>query len=83
MAKVIDLRDSKPDVVGRPCSTEGHGGVEADIRCSRCHEAYCARCILNSPATHGKPLCTECALIVSGVHHKRTRPVAATGRSKR
>jgi len=80
--KVIDLREATPDVLGRPCSTDGHGDVGAALRCSRCHEAYCARCILNSPATHGKPLCTECALIVSGVHHKRTRPVSA-GRSKR
>ena len=81
--KVIDLRDPKPDVVGQACSTEGHGDLEAAIRCSRCHESYCAHCILDSPATHGKPLCTECALIVSGVHHKRTRTAVPVGRSKR
>jgi hypothetical protein len=72
VAKVIDLRDSDPEVAGRVCMTDGHGNVEAETRCSRCHEFYCRRCILQSPATHDKPICTECALIVSGVHHKRT-----------
>lgn len=81
--KVIDLRDPEPEAMGRACSTEGHGDVAAAIRCSRCHEIYCRRCILQSPATHDKPLCTECALIVSGVHHKRTRTAAAAGRPKR
>ena len=76
-AKVIDLRDPQPDVLSRSCSTDGHGDVTADTRCSRCHEVYCRRCILQSAATHDKPLCTECALIVSGVHHKRTRQPAA------
>ena len=71
--KVIDLRDSEADVIDRACSTDGHGNVAAETRCSRCHEIYCRRCILQSAATHDKPLCTECALIVSGVHHKRSR----------
>jgi hypothetical protein len=83
--KVIDLRepDPEPDAMRRACSTDGHGNVGAETRCSRCHEVYCRRCILQSAATHDKPLCTECALIVSGVHHKRTRPVAHSGRPKR
>jgi len=81
--KVIDLRDPDADVIGRACSTDGHGDVSAVTRCSRCHEAYCQGCILQSTATHDKPLCTECALIVSGVHHKRTRPLAVPARGKR
>ena len=71
--KVIDLRDTENEVTGRACSTEGHGNIAAETRCSCCHEVYCRRCILQSAATHDKALCTECALIVSGVHHKRTR----------
>ncbi|MBV9413305.1 MAG: hypothetical protein JO148_17060 [Acidimicrobiia bacterium] len=71
--KVIDLRAAEAEVMGRSCSTDGHGNVAAETRCSRCHEVYCRRCILQSAATHDKALCTECALIVSGVHHKRTR----------
>ena len=52
MPKVIDLRDPEPEVTGRACSTDGHGDVAAAVRCSRCHESYCLRCILQSPATH-------------------------------
>jgi hypothetical protein len=81
--RVIDLRDPAPEIVDRVCCTDGHNNVAADTSCSRCHEVYCRRCILQSSATHDKPLCTECALIVSGVHHKRTRPAAASARSKR
>ena len=46
-------------------------------RCSKCHNVYCDNCILLSQATRGRPLCTECALIVAGVHHKRTRPLVS------
>jgi len=67
--KVIDLRE--PKVTGRACHTEGHGDIVAVTRCSRCHDVFCARCILQSEVTRGRALCTECALIVSGVHHKR------------
>jgi formylmethanofuran dehydrogenase subunit E len=81
--KVIDLREPEPELASRECSTDAHGDVAAAIRCSRCHEVYCRRCILQSPATHDKPLCTECALIVSGVHHKRFRPAVAAGRAQR
>ncbi|MBV8297447.1 MAG: hypothetical protein JO085_11455 [Acidimicrobiia bacterium] len=79
--KVIDLRD--PEVSGLACSTGGHGHVAAVARCSRCHNVYCDKCILLSQATRGRPLCTECALAVAGVHHKRTRPVAAPARKPR
>ena len=78
--KIIDLRDAAPDVAGKACSTDGHGNVAADIRCNRCHEVYCRQCILQSQATRDKALCTECALIVSGVHHKRTTTKAKAKR---
>ena len=78
---VIDLRES--DVVGMACSTEGHGDVVAAARCSHCHNAFCTRCILQTRATHDRPLCTECALILGGVHHKRVRPLVAAGRAGR
>ena len=81
VAKVIDLRE--PGVAGRACSTDGHGDVGAVTRCSRCHDAFCARCILQSAATHGRPLCTECALVAAGVHHKRARPLVAATRKQR
>jgi hypothetical protein len=71
--RVIDLRDPAPDVSEQACSTDGHGDVAAETTCSRCHAVYCRRCILQTRATHDQPLCTECALIVSGVHHKRAR----------
>ena len=79
-AKVIDLRE--PDVTGS-CSTGGHGDVAAVSRCSQCHDVFCARCILQSEATRGRPLCTECALLVAGVHHKRARPLVAPTRKRR
>jgi hypothetical protein len=75
---VIDLRDPAPEIIDRACSTDGHGDVAAEISCGRCNAVYCRRCILQSRATHDKPLCTECALIVSGVHHKKTRTVEAS-----
>jgi hypothetical protein len=78
---VIDLRE--PDVAGMACGTEGHGDVVAVARCSRCHDAFCERCILQTEATHDQALCTECALIVGGVHHKRVRPLVAVGRAGR
>ena len=81
--RVVDLRDTEPEVVGEACATDGHGDVAAAIRCSRCHKVYCRNCTLQSTATHEKPLCTECALIVSGVHHKRSRPLVAQGRPRR
>jgi len=77
MPRVIDLREPLPEIIDRACSTDGHGDVAAETTCSRCHAVYCRRCILQSRATHDKPLCTECALIVSGVHHKKMRPVEA------
>ena len=70
--KIIDLRDAEREVAGRVCSTEGHSNVAAATKCTRCHEVYCRQCILQSPATRDKALCTECALIVSGVHHKKS-----------
>ncbi|MBV8304790.1 MAG: hypothetical protein JOZ04_11305 [Acidimicrobiia bacterium] len=79
--KVIDLRD--PEVSGLECSTGGHGHVGAVARCSRCRNVYCDTCILLSQATRGHPLCTECALVVAGVHHKRTRPIAGPARKTR
>jgi hypothetical protein len=82
VAKVIDLRGDH-GVSGRACSTADHGNVAAVTRCSRCHDVFCARCILQSEATRGRALCTECALIVSGVHHKRTRPLVAPARKPR
>jgi len=81
VAKVIDLRE--PDVTGRACGTEGHGDVTAVTRCSRCHDVFCDKCILQSDATHGRALCTECALVISGVHHKRIRPLIASTRKSR
>ena len=81
VARVIDLRE--PEVTGPACSAEGHGNVAAVTRCSRCHDAFCARCILQSEATRGRALCTECALILGGVHHKRTRPLVAQPRKPR
>jgi hypothetical protein len=81
VANVIDLREAS--VSGRACSTDGHGDVTAVSRCSRCHDVFCARCVLQSEATRGRALCTECALIVAGVHHKRARPLAAPGRTPR
>jgi hypothetical protein len=80
-AKVIDLRE--PGVTGRHCQTKGHGDVAAVTRCSRCHDVFCARCILQSEATGGRALCAECALIVAGVHHKRSRPLVAPTRTSR
>jgi hypothetical protein len=82
--RVIDLREpaSDPDVSAHACSTDGHGDVVALCRCSRCHDVYCRNCILQSAATHDKPLCTECALIVAGVHHKRARPLVAHARAR-
>jgi hypothetical protein len=76
--EVIDLRE--PDGMGKACSTEGHGDMVAVASCARCHNAFCERCILQSKATHDEPLCTECALVLSGVHHKRARPLVAQGR---
>jgi len=80
--RVIDLRDPAAEILDRVCCTDGHGNVAAEISCSRCHDVYCRRCILQSSATRDKPLCTECALVVAGVHHKRTRSAAASARSK-
>ena len=83
VARVIDLREPAREIIDRACSTDGHGNVAAEITCSRCHDVYCGRCILQSRATHDKPLCTECALIVSGVHHKKVRSVATPARGRR
>jgi hypothetical protein len=75
---VIDLRDW--DVTGVACSREGHGDVEAVVRCTNCRGSVCAQCVVRPEATHGEALCTECALVLGGVHHKRARPVVAPGR---
>src|SRR4051794_29398724 len=80
--EVIDLRESQhPEILpGWVCSTEGHALESAMARCSRCDAIFCRRCILQTEATHGRPLCLECALVAAGVHHKRTRPLVAAGR---
>ena len=78
---VVDVRD--PDIeAGWVCSTDGHWMEAAATRCSSCQAVFCRRCILQSDATHGRPLCMECALVAAGVHHKRIRPLAAPGRKK-
>jgi len=76
--KVIDLRET--DVTGTACSTAGHGDVVASTRCTRCHNAFCQRCILQSEATHDQPFCVECALILGGVHGKGVRVLASIAR---
>jgi hypothetical protein len=78
--EVIDLRE--PDVAGMACSTTGHGDVLADTRCTRCRNVFCRRCILQSEATHDQPFCTECALILGGVHGK-VRVLASPARRGR
>jgi hypothetical protein len=57
---------------GWVCSTDGHFLDSAVARCSRCGGAFCPKCILQTKATRGRPLCLECALVLGGVHHKRT-----------
>lgn len=79
--KVIDLRE--PDVTGMACSTADHGDVVAAARCTHCRNVFCGRCILQSEATHDEPVCTECALVMGGVHHHRVRPLVAPGRAGR
>jgi hypothetical protein len=76
---VIDLRDK----ASLACSRDGHGDVAAAERCTRCLNVFCAACVLQSEATHDEPLCTECALVAAGVHHKRLRPTVAHGRRQR
>jgi hypothetical protein len=78
-APLIDLRDD--GVAGMACSR--HGNVSATARCIRCRSTFCAECIVQPEATHGEPLCTECALVAGGVHHKRARPLVAPGRPGR
>ena len=80
-APVIDLRNA--DVSGLACSRDGHGHVEAIGRCIRCRNAFCATDLVPPGATRGGPLCTECALVVAGVHHTRSRPLTAPGRPGR
>jgi|SRR5947209_8177406 len=76
--KVIDLRE--PDVTSMACSTSGHGDVVAAARCARCRNVFCWRCVLQSEATHDEPICTECALILGGVHGKGVRLLASLAR---
>jgi hypothetical protein len=78
---LIDLRD--PDVTGLVCTREAHSNVDAAARCLRCGYAFCDGCLVRPEATHGEPLCTECALVMGGVHHKRARPLVAPGRPGR
>jgi hypothetical protein len=78
---VIDLRDW--DVTGMVCSREDHSNVAAATRCTSCRLAYCASCVVRPEATNGEALCTECALILGGIHHKRSRPLVAPGRPGR
>ena len=78
---VIDLRDE--DVSGMACSREGHSNIAAVTRCVRCRNVYCASDVVAPEALRGKAICTECALAVAGVHHKRPRPLVAPGRPGR
>jgi hypothetical protein len=78
---VIDLREA--DVTSMACSAAGHGDVVAAARCTHCRNVFCGRCILQSEATHDEPVCTECALVMGGVHHHRVRPLVAPGRPGR
>ncbi len=78
-AKVVDLRRS--GVESMDCRT--HGDAAAVALCHRCGSAFCAHCILRSEVTRDQPLCTECALNVSGVHHKRAQPHVVAGRPGR
>ena len=74
-AATIDLRGE--DVTGVACAR--HGIHTAVSRCSRCHDAFCSLCIVPPAATGSDPLCTWCALRLSGVSH-RPRPLVAPGR---
>ena len=81
--KVIDLREPRdPEIQpGWICSTDGHFMESATARCSHCQGIFCRKCILQTQATHGKPLCLECALVAAGISHKRIRPLVASGRT--
>jgi hypothetical protein len=74
----IDLRDD--DVSGMACSR--HGNQAAAARCENCRQPFCGECVVRPEATHGPPLCTECALVLGGVHHKKQRPLVAPGRAR-
>ena len=78
---LVDLRD--PDVTGLVCAREAHSNRDAAARCMRCGNAFCDGCLVRPEATHGEPLCTECALVMGGVHHKPARPLVAPGRPGR
>jgi hypothetical protein len=78
---VIDLRDW--DVTGLACSRVTHGNIAAATRCRNCRQAFCESCVVHPDATDAEALCTECALVLGGVHHKRSRPLVAPGRSGR
>jgi hypothetical protein len=83
-APIIDLRDD--DVAGMACSRDGHGHIEATARCARCtrcRNAFCDSDVVRPEPMHGDPVCTECALALAGVHHKRARPLVAPGRPGR
>jgi hypothetical protein len=77
--RVIDLRDTQPSELppNWVCSTDGHPLESAVAQCSRCEGIFCRRCILQAEATHGRALCLKCALVAAGVHHKKSRPLAA------
>ena len=78
---VIDLRDN--DLEGVYCCTRGHTFEKAAARCIRCRNAFCADDIVRPDMMHGDAVCAECALILAGVNHKRSRPLVASGRRAR
>jgi hypothetical protein len=78
---IIDLRGE--DVAGMACSREGHGAIEAAARCRNCRRPFCASCVVRPDGATGEALCTECALVLGGIHHKRSRPLVAAGRPGR
>ena len=80
-AEVIDLRDE--GVSGLACSRESHSNLAAAARCSNCQNAYCADCVVRPEGTDGEALCTECALVLGGVHRKRSPPARRPGRPGR
>src|SRR4051812_5565248 len=78
---IIDLRDG--DVGDVACNKEGHSNRVASARCVKCRYVYCAHCIVRPEAMDGAPICTQCALALTGVSHKRARPLTTPGRVRR
>jgi len=75
---VIDLRDNS--LQGVYCSRKGHTFDKAVARCTRCKEAFCEDDIVRPPRLKGNAVCTDCALDMAGVNHKRYRPLARARR---